>query len=49
MLLNYRQTSNSADSDAPTTSEWSTILLPTNVQHILEVWGIQSYLPGADE
>ena len=24
--------------DAPTTSEWSTILLPTKVQLILEVW-----------
>ena len=24
--------------DAPTTSEWSTILLPTNVRFILEVW-----------
>ena len=28
--------------DAPTTSEWSTILLPTKVQLILEVWW---YLP----
>ena len=25
--------------DAPTTSEWSTILLPTKMQLILEVWG----------
>ena len=24
--------------DAPTTSEWSTILLPTNVRFILEIW-----------
>ena len=24
--------------DAPTTSEWSTILLPTKVQFILDVW-----------
>ena len=24
--------------DAPTTSEWSTILLPTKVQRILDVW-----------
>ena len=24
--------------DAPTTSEWSTILLPTKVRFILEVW-----------
>ena len=26
------------EGDAPTTSEWSTILLPTKVRRILEVW-----------
>ena len=25
--------------DGPATSEWSTILLPTKVRFILEVWG----------
>ena len=33
--------------DAPTTSEWSTILLPTKACLILEVWGyINSLTPG---
>ena len=30
--------------DAPTTSEWSTTLLPTNVRLILQIWGYSDIL-----
>ena len=37
--------------DPPTTSEWSTILLPTKLRPILEVWGYikcAAHLPGSN-
>ena len=40
----WRCSSSSAESDAPTTFEWSTILLPTKVWLILEVWQYFLYL-----